>query len=86
MQQNYSSKWIHNTVKISILILFQIFISFVLVAQTVTVNLNQQAQLIRGFGGINHPTWYSDLNAAERELAFGNGPGQLGLTVLRTYV
>jgi O-glycosyl hydrolase len=86
MQQNYSSKWIHNTVKISILILFQVFISFVLVAQTVTVNLNQQAQLIRGFGGINHPTWYSDLNAAERELAFGNGPGQLGLTVLRTYV
>ncbi len=43
-------------------------------------------QTIRGFGGINHPEWYSDLNAAERQLAFGNGTGQLGLTVLRTFV
>ncbi len=55
-------------------------------AQTATVTLTSEKQLIRGFGGINHPTWYSDLNAAERELAFGNGPNQLGLTVLRTYV
>lgn len=55
-------------------------------AQNVTVNLNSEQQLMRGFGGINHPTWYNDLNAAERELAFGNGPGQLGLTILRTFV
>lgn len=55
-------------------------------AQNVTVNLNSEQQLMRGFGGINHPNWYKDLNASERELAFGNGPGQLGLTVLRTYV
>ena len=56
------------------------------VAQNVTVNLNSEKQVMRGFGGINHPTWYKDLNAAERELAFGNGPGQLGLTILRTFV
>jgi len=55
-------------------------------AQTAKVNLSSEKQLIRGFGGINHPTWYSDLNAAERKLAFGNGEGELGLTVLRTYV
>ncbi len=61
-------------------------ISTIMWAQTATINLNAEKQTIKGFGGINHPTWYSDLNAAERELAFGNGPGQLGLTVLRTYV
>ncbi|NLG19326.1 MAG: glucuronoxylanase [Fibrobacter sp.] len=74
----------------SIAVLISIGISLLTVsqisAQNVTVNLNSEQQLIRGFGGINHPTWYRDLNAAERELAFGNGPGQLGLTVLRTFV
>ncbi len=55
-------------------------------AQTATVTLTSEKQIIRGFGGINHPEWYSDLNAAERALAFGNGTGQLGFTVLRTYV
>lgn len=55
-------------------------------AQTATVNLGTTAQTIRGFGGINHPEWYSDLNAAERQLAYGNGTNQLGFTVLRTYV
>lgn len=54
--------------------------------QTATVTLTSTKQLIRGFGGINHPEWYSDLNAAERQLAYGNGAGQLGFTVLRTYV
>ena len=55
-------------------------------AQTATVNLNTVKQTIKGFGGINHPEWYSDLNAAERQLAYGNGTNQLGFTVLRTYV
>lgn len=67
----------------SIAVLISIGISLLTVsqisAQNVTVNLNSEQQLIRGFGGINHPTWYRDLNAAERELAFGNGPGQLEL-------
>ncbi len=55
-------------------------------AQTATVTLTSEKQVIRGFGGINHPEWYSDLNANERALAFGNGTGQLGFTVLRTFV
>ncbi len=54
--------------------------------QTVTVNLTSTKQVIKGFGGINHPSWYSDLNTQERDLCFGNGTGQLGLTVLRTFV
>jgi len=55
-------------------------------APMVSINPSQEYQLIRGFGGINHPVWYSDLNASERELAFGNGPGQMGLTVLRIWI
>ena len=68
------------------LLFFIILNCFSAVCQTATVNLNSEKQIIRGFGGINHPEWYSDLNAAERQLAYGNGPGQLGFTVLRTYV
>lgn len=65
---------------------FTMLLGYGLFAQTVNVTLTSEKQVIKGFGGINHPTWYSDLNTAERELAFGNGVGQLGLTVLRTYV
>ncbi len=71
----------------------KIFTTFFLVAvplfmraQTATVNLNQTAQLIRGFGGINHPEWIGDLTPAQRETAFGNGPNQLGMQVLRVFV
>jgi glucuronoarabinoxylan endo-1,4-beta-xylanase len=52
-------------------------------AQTATVTLTSQKQYIRGFGGMVHIPWAGDLNAAERTLAFGNGDGQLGFTVLR---
>jgi glucuronoarabinoxylan endo-1,4-beta-xylanase len=76
---------LHFTEK-NILLIILIFCSGLLYSQTATITLNSENQVIRGFGGINHPEWYSDLNAAERELAFGNGAGQLGLTVLRTYV
>lgn len=54
--------------------------------QTATVDLSNEEQLIKGYGAINHPIWYTDINAAERELAFGNGDGQMGLTVLRIWV
>lgn len=50
------------------------------------INLAAQKQLIRGFGGINHPAWIGDLTAAQRETAFGNGANQLGFTVLRIYI
>jgi glucuronoarabinoxylan endo-1,4-beta-xylanase len=55
-------------------------------AQDVTVDLNDQKQLIQGYGGINHPVWAGDLTAAQRETAFGNGPNQLGFTVLRIFL
>jgi O-glycosyl hydrolase len=61
-------------------------LSLSLFSQTATVTLSSEKQIIRGFGGINHPIWYSDLNASERDLCFGNGAGQMGLTVLRIWV
>ncbi|MGN6711045.1 carbohydrate-binding protein [Anaerocolumna jejuensis] len=58
----------------------------VLAASDVTVNLSAEKQVIRGFGGINHPAWAGDLTAAQRETAFGNGQDQLGFSVLRIFV
>lgn len=55
-------------------------------ASDVVVNLSAEKQVIRGFGGINHPTWVGDLTAAQRDTAFGNGQNQLGFSVLRIYV
>lgn len=53
-------------------------------SQDVTVSLNSEKQTIRGFGGMLHRGWQGyDLNASDRALAFGNGPGQIGLTILR---
>ncbi|RPF21672.1 glycoside hydrolase family 30 beta sandwich domain-containing protein [Myceligenerans xiligouense] len=50
---------------------------------TVVVEPSVVQQTIQGFGGMNHTAWISDLTAAQRETAFGNGEGQLGFTVLR---
>src|SRR5512137_2987963 len=55
-------------------------------AQNATVTLSSQKQFIRGFGGMVHIPWIGDLSASERTLAFGNGDGQLGFTVLRIAV
>ncbi len=55
-------------------------------AQTVNINLGEEHQLIRGFGGINFPGWIDDLNESQRATAFGNGDNQLGLSVLRIHV
>ena len=52
-------------------------------AATVIVDPAASRQTIRGFGGMNHTVWISDLTAAQRDTAFGNGTGQLGFTVLR---
>ena len=52
-------------------------------AQTATVDLNSTAQVIQGYGGMNHPLWIGDLTADQRDTAFGNGEGQLGFTILR---
>ncbi|MBQ8960705.1 MAG: carbohydrate binding domain-containing protein [Ruminococcus sp.] len=55
-------------------------------ASTCTINTNKLYQSIDGFGGINHPEWYGDLTDADRQIAFGNGDGQLGCTILRVFV
>lgn len=71
--------------------LFRIFFvlllnSSVLSAQTITVDLSKTHQLIRGFGGMNHTTWIGDLNDDNREKAFGNAPGEIGLSILRIHL
>lgn len=55
-------------------------------ATDVVVNLSSEKQLIRGFGGMNHPAWIGDLTASQRDTAFGNGQNQLGFSILRIYV
>ncbi|WP_103351451.1 glycoside hydrolase family 30 beta sandwich domain-containing protein [Amycolatopsis sp. CA-128772] len=52
-------------------------------ATAVVVEPSNVQQTILGFGGMNHTVWISDLTAAQRETAFGNGTNQLGFTVLR---
>ncbi|MCM1528986.1 MAG: carbohydrate binding domain-containing protein [Alistipes sp.] len=56
-------------------------------ASDVTVDISKEHQLIRGFGGINHPEWTGqDMTASQLQTAFGNGADELGLTVLRVFV
>ncbi|TYQ12696.1 UNVERIFIED_CONTAM: glucuronoarabinoxylan endo-1,4-beta-xylanase [Acetivibrio alkalicellulosi] len=82
-----------NLKKISLIVFSMLFLivqlfcfTIVEAADRATVNLSSERQLIRGFGGMNHPAWIGDLTPAQREIAFGNGPNQLGFTVLRIYV
>jgi O-glycosyl hydrolase len=56
------------------------------VAQTVTVDLSGEHQYIRGFGGVNMPGWIDDLTPDQVDKAFGNDPGQIGLSILRVRV
>ena len=52
-------------------------------AQNVTINSAIEHQTIRGFGGMNAPGWIADLTSAQVDTAFGNGDGQLGLSIMR---
>jgi glucuronoarabinoxylan endo-1,4-beta-xylanase len=52
----------------------------------INVNLATEFQTIFGFGGINVPGWIDDLTPEQVDTAFGRGPGQLGLTILRVRV
>lgn len=49
----------------------------------VVINLSEENQEIRGFGGMNHSVWIGDLTPDQRETAFGNGENQLGFSILR---
>ncbi len=55
-------------------------------AQSVSINMNAEHQRIAGFGGMNHPYWIRDLTPDMVDKVFGNQPGQLGLSILRTYI
>jgi glucuronoarabinoxylan endo-1,4-beta-xylanase len=52
----------------------------------INVNLGTEFQTISGFGGINVPGWIADLTPEQVETAFGRGPGQLGLSILRVRI
>ena len=60
-------------------------------ASVCKIDTSTEYQVIRGFGGMNHPEWQSyngggDMKDNEIQKAFGNGDGELGLTVLRIFV
>ena len=54
-------------------------------ASTVTVDVSEEHQVIRGFGGMVHNTWQSGggLSDADAKIAFGTGEGTIGLNTLR---
>ena len=53
-------------------------------ASTVNVDLDEEHQVIRGFGGMVHTAWEGyGLTENEAQLAFGTGDGQIGLNTLR---
>src|SRR6185295_13814915 len=51
----------------------------------VNIDLAVQFQKIAGFGGMDGG-FYPELTAAQVDSAFGNGPGQLGLSIIRIRV
>ena len=55
------------------------------VASTVNVDVTDEHQIIRGFGGMVHNQWQGGggLSEADAKLAFGTGDGQIGLNTLR---
>ena len=54
-------------------------------ASTVTVDVTDEHQVIRGFGGMVHNEWQGGggLSDADAKIAFGTGEGTIGLNTLR---
>ncbi len=54
-------------------------------ASVVEVDLGEEHQVIRGFGGMVHNIWQGGkgLSAEDARIAFGTGDGELGLSALR---
>ena len=54
-------------------------------ASVVEINLDEEHQAIRGFGGMVHNAWQGGkgLSAEDAKIAFGTGDGELGLSALR---
>lgn len=55
-------------------------------AQTIDINSNAAHQVIRGYGGHNGVGWIADLTPAQVDTAFGTGPAQIGLSIMRMRV
>ena len=72
--------------KIRITLLLLLIAPLALLAQTASVALTSEKQLIQGFGGMNAVAWAGDLTASQRSTAFENGTDQLGLTICRIFV
>ena len=64
---------------------FGLAFSIPVLASTVNVDVNDEHQVIRGFGGMVHNTWQSGngLSDADAKIAFGTGEGTIGLNTLR---
>lgn len=52
----------------------------------VNIDTTLELQNISGFGGINVPGWIPDLTPEQVDTAFGNGPGQIGMSILRVRI
>ena len=54
-------------------------------ASTVSVDVTEEHQVIRGFGGMVHNEWQggNGLSEADAKIAFGTGDGTIGLNTLR---
>ncbi len=50
------------------------------------IDLDTEHQNISGYGGINVPGWIDDLTAEQADTAFGNGSGQIGMSLLRVRI
>lgn len=50
------------------------------------INMSEEHQTIRGFGGMSCPEWVGDLTTEQAETAFGNEDGQLGFSMVRIRV
>ena len=55
-------------------------------AQESTIDFGALEQKISGFGGVNMPDWIDNMTGDQLNTAFGNGEGQLGLSILRIKV
>jgi len=66
-----------------VIVVLMLLLSQMAMAGTATINLNTTRQTIRGYGGMNFPRWIGTLTDAQVDKAFGNGSGQIGLTIMR---
>lgn len=76
---------IKKTIKGAAIALGVLGVAGIVSASTVNVDLDEEHQVIRGFGGMVHNTWQGGqgLSEADAKLAFGTGDGQIGLNTLR---